>query len=186
MRTTAAFRNAAFRTAPAATVRACRRLDRDNPRRRVASLSKRTRRERRVAGRRRRLRALWRMCSAATTSSGRSSRLSTARSSSVAGNGDSQPMRTNSSRSRSDPTNAQLVLGRKGAIDPIRDAVERDADVLPRRPGDDADRRRGERNQRRGNARSGFSPRCAAETIGDGERAAVTTECEDCGRAGVV
>ena len=81
----------------------------------------------------------------------------------------------------------QLVFGGKRPVDPIRNAVERNADLLARRSGDDAGRRRGKRNQRCGNDGSGlFAARNGTETIGDGKRAAITAQCEDCGRAGVV
>jgi hypothetical protein len=67
-----------------------------------------------------------------------------------------------------------VVFGRKGAIDPIVESVERDADVLPRVTGNDADRRPRQRYETCGNGTA-----FGEEAIDDGQRAEVAAEDED-------
>lgn len=81
----------------------------------------------------------------------------------------------------------ELVVGRKGPVDPICDTVERNADVLARRSGDDPNGCGRERNQRRRDDRPRFVAAFdRAKAVGDGQGAAVPTKRKDGVSAGVV
>lgn len=67
-----------------------------------------------------------------------------------------------------------VVFGRKRSIDPVVEAAERDADVLPRVTGDDADRRPCQRYEACGNGAA-----FGEKAVDDGQRAEIAAEDED-------